>query len=158
MHIEIICVGKLKEPFWKEAVAEYLKRLSRYSKTTITEVGDLPAGERLSPAQENQIKTAEGEKILNQIHPGRWRIALDMRGKQMNSPEFASYLARHEQEGHDLAFLIGGSLGLSHGVLDSCQERISLGKMTWPHQIARILLLEQIYRGYRIMHNEPYHK
>ncbi len=158
MYIDIICVGRQKEKYWREASAEYLKRLSRYCKVNLIEVGDLPAGEKLSRMQEEQIKSAEGERILEQIRGTRHLIALDTQGSMMDSLDFASYLGKQEMEGHDLAFVIGGSLGLSKTVLERSQDRISLGKMTWPHQIARILLLEQVYRGYRILHNEPYHK
>lgn len=158
MRIDIICVGKLKETWWRDAADEYLKRLSRYGKVEVLEVPDLPAGEKLSPVQEEQVKEAEGERILARLRPGVWPIALDGRGKMLDSVEFSKYLTDHEIQSHEIAFIIGGSLGLSPAVLKACKGSLSFGKMTWPHQIARILLLEQIYRGCRIAHNEPYHK
>ena len=158
MRIDVVCVGKLKEKYWRDAAQEYLKRLTRYGRVEIIEVPDQPAAEKLSEAQEKQVTEAEGEKILSRIKPDAHIIALDGRGKVMDSPQFSGFLMDLEQQGRDVAFVIGGSLGLSPQVLKAAKTHISLGSMTWPHQIARILVLEQIYRGYRIARNEPYHK
>ena len=158
MRIDILCVGRLKEAYWRDAAQEYLKRLSRYARVEIAEVNDQPAAERLSPAQARQVMEAEGERLLSRLKPNTHAIALDGRGKEMDSVAFSGLLTRLELEGRDAAFVIGGSLGLSAQVLDACPDRLSLGAMTWPHQIARILLLEQIYRSYRIIQGEPYHK
>ena len=158
MRIDVVCVGRLKEKYWRDAAQEYLKRLTRYGRVEVIEVPDQPAAERLSQAQEMQVMEAEGEKILSRIKPDMHIIALDGRGKVMDSPKFSEFLMDLEQQGRDVAFVIGGSLGLSPQVLKAAKTHISLGSMTWPHQIARILVLEQIYRGYRIARNEPYHK
>ena len=158
MRIDILCVGRLKEAYWRDAAQEYLKRLSRYARVEIAEVNDQPAAERLSAAQARQVMEAEGERLLARLRPNVHAIALDGRGKVMDSMAFSALLTRLELEGRDAAFVIGGSLGLSAPVLAACPDHLSLGAMTWPHQIARILLLEQIYRGYRIARNEPYHK
>lgn len=101
---------------------------------------------------------AEGALLLNKLKPNALGIALDSHGRAMDSVEFSQWMASLEQQGQDVAFVLGGSLGLSKQVLDACKVHLSLGEMTWPHQIARILVLEQLYRGYRIIHNEPYHK
>ena len=158
MRIDVVCVGRLKEAYWRDAAAEYLKRLTRYARVEVIEVPDQPAAEKLSAAQAAQVMEAEGERILSRIKPETCAIALDGRGATMDSVEFSRFLSNLEQQGRDVAFVIGGSLGLSPRVLSVCRTHISLGKMTWPHQIARILVLEQIYRGYRILHHEPYHK
>lgn len=158
MRIDILCVGKLKERCWRDAANEYLKRLSRYGRIEIIEVPDQPAAERLSPAEVQKVMEAEGKLLLARLRPGVHGIALDARGRTMDSPAFSRFIGSLEQEAADAAFVIGGSNGLSAQVLSACKTHLSLGEMTWPHQIARILILEQIYRGYRIARNEPYHK
>ncbi len=159
MTIRILCVGKIKERFYAEAAGELLKRLSRYCQVEIIEVADEKAPEQLSEAQKEQVKRAEGERLLARLNPQDYAIALCIEGKRPSSMEFADSLSQKMTEGCSrVAFLIGGSLGLSQGALARCQEKLSFSAMTFPHQLFRVMLLEQIYRAFRIMGNEPYHK
>ena len=159
MKITVLAVGKVKEKFFREAIDEYKKRLSRYCRLEIIEVEDERAPESLSPAQEIQVKAREGEALLKKIPPKAWCIALAIDGRKMDSPGFSVYLESLAlaQKSH-LVFLIGGSLGLSDEVLKRADERVSFSDMTFPHQLMRVILLEQIYRGFKISCNEPYHK
>ena len=158
MKIEIVCVGRLKEKYWQDAAHEYLKRLSRYAPVEVVELPDMPVPENLSPAQRTAVIQAESQRELTRLKPGMTGVALDGRGKSMDSVAFSRYLQGLMREGRDVAFFIGGSLGHSEELLRSCRDSLSMGQMTWPHQLARVMLLEQIYRGFRIMRNEPYHK
>lgn len=159
MKIIVLAVGKVKEKFFREAIDEYKKRLSRYCRLEIIEVEDERAPESLSPAQEIQVKAREGEALLKKIPPKAWCIALAIDGRKMDSPGFSGKLESLAlaQKSH-LVFLIGGSLGLSDEVLKRADERVSFSDMTFPHQLMRVILLEQIYRGFKISCNEPYHK
>ena len=159
MKITVLAVGKVKEKFFREAIDEYKKRLSRYCRLEIIEVEDERAPESLSPAQEIQVKAREGEALLKKIPPKAWCIALAIDGRKMDSPGFSGELESLAlaQKSH-LVFLIGGSLGLSDEVLKRADERVSFSDMTFPHQLMRVILLEQIYRGFKISCNEPYHK
>lgn len=159
MNINIICVGKIKEAFYRDAVAEYIKRLSRYVKTNIIEVADEKTPEKASENEENQIKEKEAERILSKVSKDDYVILLDIGGKKTDSigfSEFISELALHGKS--SISFIIGGSLGVSNNVRARADYRISFSDMTFPHQLMRVILVEQVYRAYRIMNNEPYHK
>ena len=159
MKISVVCVGKLKEPYWRDAVNEYRKRIEGYAKVEIIEVNDLPTPEKASQAVIEDIKNKEGRAILSKIKPGDFVISMDLNQKEYTSEEFSASLEKWlVRGGSEVSFLIGGSLGLS----DECKKRadvsVSFGKFTYPHQLARVMLLEQLYRAFRIAHHEPYHK
>lgn len=159
MKITIIAVGKLKEKYWVEAVKEYTMRLSKYCKLDIIELIDEKAPEKMSLAQEDEVKVREGERILKNISKNSYIIALAIDGKQKSSTELAEHIEQLGVKGNGhLCFIIGGSLGLSEQVLKASHEKLSFSKMTFPHQLMRVVLLEQIYRSFRIQNNEPYHK
>jgi len=159
MKIAIVSVGKIKEKYLVEAIKEYSKRLSSYCTLTHIEVGDEKAPETLSAKEEIQIKDKEGEKILSKIKDSQYVFALDLSGKQRTSEAFAKELEKLPVYGNsDLVFVIGGSLGLSKAVISRSNTQICFSKMTFPHQLMKVILLEQIYRGFRIMKGEPYHK
>lgn len=159
MQITVITVGKLKEKFLKKGIEEYAKRLGAYTKFNIIEVNDEHAPESLSQAEMNQVKDVEGERILARISDRDYVYALDLAGKERTSEEFAREIEDKMVHGQShITFVIGGSLGLSEKVLDRSQAQISFGKMTYPHQLMRLILTEQIYRAFKIIRNEPYHK
>lgn len=159
MKIDIICVGKLKEKFYRDAVAEYAKRLSRYCKTEIVEVQDEKTPDSASFALEEQIREREGTRILKILREDAYVITLEIQGKKMDSETFAHTIEKLATYGRShIQFVIGGSLGLHHSVSEKADLKISFSDMTFPHQLMRVILLEQIYRGYRIVNGEPYHK
>lgn len=159
MNISIITVGKLKEKYLKQGIDEYLKRLSSYAKVEVIEVADEKAPEELSTTEMIQVKNKEGDRILAKIHPDTYVIALAIEGKQKSSEELADTLDKLATYGKSkIAFVIGGSLGLSQDILQRADEKLSFSKMTFPHQLMRLILVEQIYRAYRINRGEPYHK
>ncbi|MGM9986845.1 MAG: 23S rRNA (pseudouridine(1915)-N(3))-methyltransferase RlmH [Bacillaceae bacterium] len=159
MNISIVAIGKLKEKYLKQGIDEYCKRLSAYAKVEIIEQPDEKAPENLSEADMLIVKQKEGQKILNKISDDTHVIALAIEGKQRSSEQFAAELDRLATYGKSkIAFVIGGSLGLSEEVMKRANDTISFSKMTFPHQLARLILLEQVYRAYRINRNEPYHK
>lgn len=159
MNIKIIAVGKLKENYLKEGIAEYLKRLKPYAKVEIIEVAEEKEPANASPADEIMIKGREGERILEKVKPGSYLIALAIDGKQLSSEELADKLDNLALEGKsDIAMVIGGSLGLSEEVLKKADFKLSFSKMTFPHQLMRLILMEQIYRAFKIIKGEPYHK
>jgi len=159
VNISIITVGKLKEKYLKQGIDEYLKRLSAYAKIEIIEVPDEKAPEELSETEMLQVKQKEGERILSKIHPDAHVIALAIEGKMKTSEELAEGLDKLATYGKSkIAFVIGGSLGLSSEVLQRANEKLSFSKMTFPHQLMRLILVEQVYRAYRILRGEPYHK
>ncbi len=159
MKIRILCVGKIKEKFMREALGEYSKRLSRYIKLEIAEVADEKTPDNASEREELQIRDKEGERLLKLIRQEDYVIALAIDGKMYDSVTFSQKLDRFGMLGRgSVVFVIGGSLGLGEQVLERADEAISFSKMTFPHQLMRVILLEQIYRGYRILRNEPYHK
>ena len=159
MKITVVAVGKIKEKFFADAVSEYRKRLGRYCKLEILQVADEKTPDGGSEALEKQIKDREGERILSHIRDGEYVFALAIEGKMMSSEEMAQKMERLGVEGRSqVVFVIGGSLGLSEAVLRRADEHLSFSKMTFPHQLMRVILLEQIYRSYRIMTGEPYHK
>lgn len=159
MNISIISVGKIKEKYLRDGIDEYKKRLSRYCSIEIIEVPDEKAPENLSDKEEEQIKINEGLSILRNIKEGTFIIALDIKGKSLSSEELSDFISNLALTGKSsIAFIIGGSLGLSKEVLDKSHYKLSFSKMTFPHQLMRMILLEQIYREFRIMKGEPYHK
>ena len=159
MKIDIVCVGKLKEKYWVNATGEYTKRLSKYCKVKVIEVPDEKTPDGASEALELQIKAKEGKAILRHIKDGAHVIALAIEGKQYTSEDFASKIDNLGIRGSShIVFVIGGSLGLSDEVIERANESISFSKMTFPHQLMRVVLLEQVYRGFRIIRGEPYHK
>ena len=159
MKITFITVGKLKEKHLKSAVDEYAKRLSKYAKFSIIEVADEPAGEKLSPAEEKIVLSKEGERILKHISENGYVIATAISGVQLNSVELAEKLTKLTVDGHShIYFIIGGSLGLCADVTKKADFLLSFSKMTFPHQLMRVMLAEQVYRAFRINSGEPYHK
>lgn len=159
MNISIVTVGKLKEKYLKQGIEEYLKRLGSYAKVEVIEVPDEKAPEELSDTEMIQVKQKEGERILAKIGPDTFVIALAINGKLKSSEELADTLDKLATYGKSkIAFVIGGSLGLSAEVLKRADEQLSFSKMTFPHQLMRLILVEQIYRAYRINRGEPYHK
>lgn len=159
MRITVVCVGKLKEKYWQAAVAEYSKRLSRYHKLEIVELADEKAPETMSPAQEEEVKQKEGERILKALKDDAFVIALAIEGKMMTSEELSAFLEKKAVGGvSHIAFVIGGSLGLSPAVMARADYALSFSPMTFPHQMMRVVLLEQIYRAEKIRRKEPYHK
>lgn len=159
MNISIITIGKLKEKYLKQGIDEYIKRLGSYAKVDIIELPDEKAPENLSDAEMIQIKQKEGERILQKISPDAYVIALAIQGKMKTSEQLAEDLDKLATYGKSkIAFVIGGSLGLSDEVMRRADEGLSFSKMTFPHQLMRLILVEQIYRAFRINRGEPYHK
>ncbi|OTN75709.1 rRNA large subunit m3Psi methyltransferase RlmH [Enterococcus sp. 8G7_MSG3316] len=159
MNIKIVTVGKLKEKYLVQGINEYAKRISVYAKLTFVEVPDEKAPENLSDAQMSQIKEKEGQRILAKIKDGEYVYALAIEGQNPTSEAFAKQIDQLGIQGKSqLVFVIGGSLGLSEAVMQRSDAQISFGKMTFPHQLMKLILVEQIYRAYRINTNAPYHK
>ncbi|WP_461215581.1 23S rRNA (pseudouridine(1915)-N(3))-methyltransferase RlmH [Lacticaseibacillus sp. GG6-2] len=159
MNIKIIAVGKLKEKYFKDGIAEYKKRMSKFAKVELIEVPDEKAPESLSEAEMMQVKEAEGERILGKIKDRDWVIALAIEGKQRSSEAFAKEIDDLATYGHsDIDFVIGGSLGLSPAVMKRADNTLSFGKLTMPHQLMRLVLIEQVYRAFMINIGSPYHK
>lgn len=159
MNITIICPGKIKEKYFTDAIREYSKRMQRYANLTICEVKDEPTPENASPREKQQILEAEGQRILQKIKSDDYVIALAIKGKELSSEALSAFIAEKMSSGtSSLVFVIGGSLGLSDQVLARAQYKLSFSPMTFPHQLMRVILLEQIYRSFRIMRGEPYHK
>ncbi len=158
MNIKIIAVGKIKEKYFKDALEEYLKRLKGYTKIEIIEVSDEATKENATEAEENIVKEKEGERILSKISPKDYCVTLEIGGKNLDSISFSKFIEDRLPTGEDIVFVIGGSIGLSEKVLSRSNYSLSFSKMTFPHQLMRIILLEQIYRAYRILNNHPYHK
>ncbi len=159
MNITLITVGKIKEKYYRDAVAEYVKRLSRYCKLDIIEVADEKTPDKASELMEEQIKQKESERILKYVREDAYCIALAIEGKKTDSVAFAKHIEQLGLNGKsNLVFVIGGSLGLHKSVLQRADEKMSFSDMTFPHQLMRVILLEQIYRCYRIINKEPYHK
>ena len=159
MNIQIICIGKLKEKYWTDAVAEYMKRLSSYSSVKIVELKESRLPDKAGPAEEEKVKLEGGREILKSIKDGTYVVTLEIQGKQLSSEELAATIEGPGIEGKsDVAFVIGGSLGLSHEVSKRADFKLSFSKMTFPHQMMRVVLLEQVYRSFKIMRHEAYHK
>ena len=159
MNITILCVGQIKEKYFRDAIAEYQKRLSRYCKLQIIEVADEKTKENASEAENDLIRKKEGERLLKHIKDSDYCITLEIDGKMLTSEGFSKEIDRLGLAGKSsLVFVIGGSIGLDTAVLKRSDYALSFSKMTFPHQLMRVILLEQIYRSYRIMRGEPYHK
>lgn len=159
MKLTVIAVGKIKEKYLRDAVAEYSKRLSRYCKLEIIEVADEKTPDQAGGAVEDGIRAKEGERIMKHIRDDMYVITLEIGGKMLTSEEFAGRIEALGIQGKSsIAFVIGGSIGLGEEVLKRSDFALSFSKMTFPHQLMRVVLLEQVYRGYRIINGEPYHK
>lgn len=160
MNIEVIAVGKIKEKYLRDALAEYEKRLRPYAKLKITELADERAPENLSEKDLQLVKEKEGQRILEKIKDDAFVVTLEILGRQMSSEDFAEFFQKEMLEGfgRDLVFVIGGSNGLSKYVMFRSDLALSFSEMTFPHQLMRVILLEQIYRAMKIIANEPYHK
>ncbi|HIY18277.1 MAG TPA: 23S rRNA (pseudouridine(1915)-N(3))-methyltransferase RlmH [Candidatus Blautia avistercoris] len=159
MKITILTVGKIKEKYLKDAIAEYSKRLSRYCRLEIVETADEKTPDQASEALEKQIRKKEGERLRKYLREDAYKIALAIDGKMLSSEEFAEKIERLGiQSTSHIIFIIGGSIGLDEEILKKADYLLSFSKMTFPHQLMRVILLEQIYRGYRILSGEPYHK
>ena len=159
MNISIVAVGKLKEKYLKLAIDEYAKRLGRYCKLDIIELPDEKTPDNASPKDEEIIKEKEGKLILSKIKDNAYVVAMDLKGKELSSEEFSKFISNCGVMGNsNIVFVIGGSLGLSEEVRKRANYKLCFSKMTFPHQLFRVMLLEQVYRGFRIINNEPYHK
>ncbi|NLY46338.1 MAG: 23S rRNA (pseudouridine(1915)-N(3))-methyltransferase RlmH [Tissierella sp.] len=159
MNINIIAVGKIKEKYIQEGIKEFSKRLSRYCNLRIIEVDDEKAPENLSNKEMEVVKEKEGQKILSKIPQNSFIISLEIQGREISSEDLSKKMEDIMVSGiNDITFIIGGSLGLSDEVRSKSDFKLSFSKMTFPHQLMRLILLEQVYRGWRIMKNEPYHK
>lgn len=158
LNINIICIGKIKEKYLKDALNEYSKRLSKYCKLNFIELPDEKIPDKLNNSLENEIKSKECNNIINHIKKDSYVIALDLNGKQFTSEEFAEKIDNLSMETSHLTFIIGGSLGLTKELLDICHLKICFSKMTFPHQLIRVFLLEQIFRAFKIQKGETYHR
>lgn len=159
MKITVVCVGKIKEKYFTMGIEEYSKRLSRYCKLDIIQVPDEKTPDNASEAEELMIKKKEGERILKNVKDNAYVIALAIEGKMLTSEELADKIDKLGVGGDShIVFVIGGSLGLDEEVLKRADYKLSFSKLTFPHQMMRMVLLEQVYRGYRIINGEPYHK
>ena len=159
MRIRIVCIGKLKERYWSEAVEEYSKRLSRYCELEIVQLKEARLPDKASLADEQNVIFEEGQSILKNIKEGSQVITLEIKGKELSSEGLSAYLGELQLEGKsDLTFVIGGSLGISEQVSARADFKLSFSRMTFPHQMMRVILLEQVYRAFKILRNETYHK
>ena len=159
MNIRILTVGKIKEKYFRDAIEEYRKRLGRYCTVNFIQVEDEKTPDGAAPALEDQIRRTEGQRLLKHLKEDDYVIALAIEGRMQDSVELSENINRLMLQGRSsLTFIIGGSLGLSGEVLAKADVRVSFSDMTFPHQMARVILLEQLYRGYRIRNGEPYHK
>ncbi len=161
MNIRILCVGKIKEAYWRDAIEEYSKRLARFCKLEILEVEDekTPDKQIQSEVVSDRIKKTEGDRLRRYVKESDYVIALCVEGKQWDSPAFADKLSGIMTAGYnDIDFIIGGSLGIDEALKQLASDRMSFSKLTFPHQMMRVVLLEQIYRCFKIMNHEPYHK
>lgn len=158
LTIQIICIGKLKENYLKDAISEYSKRLSRFCNLDIIEIPDEKLPDKINPAIINEVKQKESKKILEYLKKDSYKICLDLKGKEFSSEDFSKKLETIAlNTSSSITFIIGGTLGLSKEVLQSCHESICFSKMTFPHQLIRVFLLEQLFRAFKISHHETYH-
>lgn len=159
MNIDVICIGNLKEAFWRDGADEYIKRLASYCNLEIIQIKESPLPKNSSASDEEKVKQAEGKAILGKIKKQSYVVALDVQGKELSSEGFADKISKLAVDGKSrISFIIGGSLGLSKEVLAQSDEKISFSRMTFPHQLMRVILLEQIYRAFKINNRETYHK
>lgn len=158
LNIQIICIGKLKETYLKAAIDEYCKRLSRYCKLEILELPDEKIPDKLNTNLSEEIKSKECNHIIHHIKKDSYVIALDLKGKTFTSEEFSSEIEKISMTSSTITFIIGGSLGLTKKLLDTCHQKICFSTMTFPHQLIRVFLLEQIFRAFKISNGETYHR
>ncbi len=158
LSINIICIGKIKEKFFRDAIDEYSKRLSKYCKLTILELQDEKIPDKLNLNIENEIKTKECDNIISRIKKESYVICLDLKGKQLSSEELSKNIENISMTSSNITFIIGGSLGLTDKLLNIANQKICFSKMTFPHQLIRIFLLEQLFRSFKISNGETYHK
>lgn len=158
LKINIVCIGKIKEDFFKSAIQEYSKRLSKYCNLSIIELPDKVIPDKLNSSIENQIKEIESNEIISHIPKDSYKICLALTGKQLSSEEFSSKISTLSLTNSSITFIIGGSLGMNDQLKNLCNEKICFSKMTFPHQLIRVFLLEQIFRAFKIINNEKYHK
>ena len=158
LNIHIVCIGKVKESYLKDAINEYSKRLSKYCKLTILELPDEKIPDKLNENLANEIKEKESNAILNHIKKDSYIICLDLTGKEFSSEDFSRNLDNLSLQTSHITFVIGGSLGLSSEILKKAHQKICFSKMTFPHQLIRVFLLEQIFRGFKISNGETYHR
>jgi len=158
LTVHIICIGKIKEKYLQDAINEYTKRLSKYCKLIITELPDEKIPDKLNDSLAEQIKEKECTKIFNAVKKDSFIIALDIKGSEFSSEDFSKKIDEISMENSNITFIIGGSLGLTKDLLNQCNLRVSFSKMTFPHQLFRVFLLEQIFRAFKISHGETYHK
>ena len=158
LNIQIICIGKIKEDYLKSAINEYSKRLSKYCKLEILELPDEKIPDKLNTSLANEIKQKECSNIIKHLKKSSYNIALNLSGKQLTSEQFSEKIENLSMTNSNITFIIGGSLGLTNELLNYCQEKLCFSKMTFPHQLIRVFLLEQIFRGFKIAHNETYHR
>ena len=156
--INIICTGKIKEKYLKDAIDEYSKRLSKFCKLNILELPDKKIPDKSNPSIENEIKNIESENVINHLKKDTYVICLDLKGKQFSSEEFAQDIQDISMQHSSITFIIGGSLGMSEKLLNLANQKICFSKMTFPHQLIRVFLLEQIFRAFKIINGENYHK
>lgn len=158
LNINIVCIGKIKEAYLKDAINEYSKRLSKYCKLTILELPDEKIPDRLNESLSNEIKNKESNAILNHIKKDSYIICLDLTGKEFSSEDFSKNIENLSLQTSNITFVVGGSLGLSSDLLKKAHQKICFSKMTFPHQLIRVFLLEQIFRAFKISNGETYHR
>lgn len=158
LNINIVCIGKIKEKYLRDALDEYSKRLSRYCKLTFLELPDEKIPDKINDNLANEIKSKECNNIINHLKKESYLVALDLNGKEFTSEEFSKKIDNIAMENSHLTFIIGGSLGLTKELLDMCDLKICFSKMTFPHQLIRVFLLEQIFRAFKIQKGETYHR
>ena len=158
LTIQIVCIGKIKETYLKDAIAEYTKRLSKYCKLTILELPDEKIPEKLNSSISDEIKKKECDSILKHLKKDSHIICLDLTGKQFSSEEFSVHIQNLSMQTSHITFIIGGSLGITEELLKLSQEKICFSKMTFPHQLIRVFLLEQLFRAFKIANGETYHR
>lgn len=158
LSIEVICVGKLKENYLKDAMQEYVKRLSKYCKLIITELPDEKIPDKINNTIMNEIKNKESDQIIKHLKKDSFVICLDLKGKQFSSEEFSESIQNLSMKTSHITFIIGGSLGMSEKLLNLANQKICFSKMTFPHQLIRVFLLEQLFRAFKIANGETYHK
>ena len=157
LHIDIVCVGKIRETYLKDAIAEYSKRLSKYCLLSIIELPDEKLPTKLNYSLENEIKHRESNLILSHIKKDSYVIALDLKGKMYSSVDFSNKIQNLSNITSNITFLIGGTLGMTDVLLNNCRELVCFSKMTFPHQLIRVFLLEQLFRAFKIQNDESYH-
>lgn len=158
LSIEVICVGKLKENYLKDAMQEYVKRLSKYCKLIITELPGEKIPDKINNTIMNEIKNKESDQIIKHLKKDSFVICLDLKGKQFSSEEFSESIQNLSMKTSHITFIIGGSLGMSEKLLNLANQKICFSKMTFPHQLIRVFLLEQLFRAFKIANGETYHK